>query len=143
MIRILVPVDGSEDTSRALDYVVGRHGRGAVTVSLIYVHEPPIWTHAVGVFLRRDTLREARARRARDVLAAATARLREAGIEAESSQVDGPLYRTITDEAARLGSKEVVLGVRPPFFGIRGLGRKTGFRRLDGDLPAYVLVGSQ
>ncbi len=142
MIRILVPVDGSEDTRRALDHVMGLHERGAVTVLLVYVHEPPRWSHAVGVYLRRDSLEEFRARRARDVLEASAARLREAGFAVEISQARGRLYRTIVDEAVRLGAKEIVLGVRRPLFGFKGLDRKKGLRRLAGDLPAYVAVGS-
>ncbi len=142
MIRILLPVDGSPETDRALAYVAERHARGPVAVTLLYVHETPLHSHAVTLHQHQDWLEEFRTRRARDVLEASASRLREAGIEVETRDAKGPLYRTILREASRLGAKEIVLGVRPPPFGFRDLDRRKGLRRLVGDLPAYATVGS-
>ena len=142
MMRILVPIDGSVDTERALTYMIERHRGGDVVASLVYVHEPPVRSHAVSLRQHQDFLGAFRSLRARDVLAAAATRLREEGIRVETSEVEGPLHRTILNEASRLDAKQIVLGVRTPLLGFRGLDRMKGLRRVGGEFPTYVMAGS-
>jgi nucleotide-binding universal stress UspA family protein len=143
MKKILMPIDGSLDSDRALDRLVARlEPRTQVGVVLLYVHEPPLSFGAVAVYQDRAALREFRARRAHDVLEAAAHRLREAGIAVEARTAPGPLYRVIASEAERLGADEIVLGVRPPAAGRLGLAWAGGLRDLIDDLPPHVTIVS-
>lgn len=113
MSLVLVPLDGSMRSERAVDVLVERlRGKPGVRVQLLYVHEPPLRYGKVLLFQRRDDVDAFRARRAFDVMRAAAARFEAAGIPATTHSEEGELYPTIAKVATRVGASEVVLGVR-------------------------------
>jgi nucleotide-binding universal stress UspA family protein len=54
MRKVLIPMDGSRNAMRALDYVLGLAGREALSVQLIYVHFVPPFYENPGAYQRRD-----------------------------------------------------------------------------------------
>jgi len=116
MSLILVPIDGSARSERAVDALVERvRGRPAVAVQLLYVNEPPIRFGKILMFQRSGDAEAFRARRASGVLRRAAARLEAAGVPATMLAEEGELYPTIALVATRIGASEVVLGVRTPW----------------------------
>jgi hypothetical protein len=116
MSVILVAIDGSKRSERALDQVAERlRGRPGARAELLYVHEPAIRFGRILGVQRSDDLRALRERRAADVLRGAAARLEAAGVPAGSRAEQGELYSTIARLAVEVGASEIVLGVRTPW----------------------------
>lgn len=117
MSLVLVPIDGSPRSDRALDVLAGRlRARAGARVQLLYVQEPPIRYGKVLLFQPADRVEAFRAERAGTVLRAAAARLEGSGFPVATLVEEGELYPTIARVATRLGASEVVLGVRRPWF---------------------------
>lgn len=116
MSVILVAIDGSKRSERALDGIAARLSRRPGDhAELVYVHEPAIrYGRILGV--QRDAELEAlRTRRAADVLRSGAARLAAAGVSAGTHAAHGELYATIARRAVEVAATEIVLGVRTPW----------------------------
>jgi hypothetical protein len=116
MSVILVAIDGSKRSERALDVIAERlRSRPGARVEVLYVHEPPIRYGRVLAVQRKEELDRLRAERAAAVLQRAAARLDAAGVPASTHVAHGELYVTIAKLATELGASEIVLGVRTPW----------------------------
>jgi hypothetical protein len=116
MSLVLVPIDGSAWSERAIDALVERaRGKPSTSVTLLYVHEPQVRYGRVLLFQPKAAADAFRARRAGDVLRRGAARLEAAGVAVSTLAEDGDLYPTIAQVATRVGASEVVLGVRTPW----------------------------
>ena len=116
MSLILVSIDGSKRSERALDAVAERlRDRPGARVELLYVHEPPIRYGRVLAIQRSEDLDRLREQRASAVLRNAASRLEAAGVPAGTHVAYGELYSTIARTATELGASEIVLGVRTPW----------------------------
>jgi hypothetical protein len=117
MSVILVAVDGSERSDRAVAQVAERlRRRPGARAELLYVHEPPIRYGRVLGLQPAEALEQLRRRRAAEVLRNAAARLEEAGVPAGTHVARGELYEAIARRAVQVKAKEIVLGVRTPWF---------------------------
>lgn len=117
MSVILVAIDGSKRSERALDHVAERlRSRPGTSAELLYVHEPAIRYGRILEVQPGEALDALRERRAADVLRNGAARLAAAGVPATTSAASGELYATIAQRAVEVSAIEIVLGVRTPWF---------------------------
>lgn len=113
MFKILVAVDGSESSRRALAQVVTMcASMHASEVHLINVQPEPIVYGEVAVYLSEDKARQM-ARDAGEAIVDDAARtLRESGISATAAVVLGDAAPSIVDHAAKIGCSLIVMGTR-------------------------------
>lgn len=121
MRRLLVAYDGSDNSKRALQYVVdlARDTGMALQVHVINVqHEPIIYGEYVTSAMI-DELNNSLMAKSRSVLDEAAAMLQAGGLTCETHTQLGNVAEQINDAVKRLGCDTVVMGTR-------GLGSFTG-----------------
>lgn len=112
MTRVLVPVDGSRNSERAVRYVVGlSRGREPMEIHLLNVQEP-IDSLEVRRFKLPREIRRVQQRRGADQLRLARARLDKAGIRYEAHALIGPVAETIVRFAKRRHCNTIIMGTR-------------------------------
>ena len=137
--RILVPVDGSPTSNRALVAALQMARDGGGSVRLVHVLEP--LAYLPGVDYANRAIADAR-RRAREVLVAAEAIAQSAGVPAETVLVDRPdlrLGEAVAEEARNWRADLVAVGSH----GRRGIGRVllgSGAEQIIRLAPSPVLV---
>jgi len=121
MRRLLVAYDGSDNSKRALQYVVDlvRDTGMALQVHVVNVqHEPIIYGEYVTSAMI-DELNNSLMAKSRSVLDEAAAMLQAGGLTCETHTQLGNVAEQINDAVKRLGCDTVVMGTR-------GLGSLTG-----------------
>ncbi|MBA1304471.1 universal stress protein [Stutzerimonas stutzeri] len=121
MRRLLVAYDGSDNSKRALQYVVdlARDTGMALQVHVVNVqHEPIIYGEYVTSAMI-DELNNSLMAKSRSVLDEAAAMLQAGGLACETHTQLGNVAEQINDAVKRLGCDTVVMGTR-------GLGSFTG-----------------
>ncbi len=121
MRRLLVAYDGSDNSKRALQYVVdlARDTGMALQIHVVNVqHEPIIYGEYVTSAMI-DELNNSLMAKSRSVLDEAAAMLQAAGLTCETHTQLGNVAEQINDAVKRLGCDTVVMGTR-------GLGSFTG-----------------
>lgn len=121
MRRLLVAYDGSDNSKRALQYVVdlARDTGMALQVHVVNVqHEPIIYGEYVTSAMI-DELNDSLMAKSRSVLDEAAAMLQAGGLTCETHTQLGNVAEQINDAVKRLGCDTVVMGTR-------GLGSFTG-----------------
>jgi len=121
MRRLLVAYDGSDNSKRALQYVVDlvRDTGMALQVHVVNVqHEPIIYGEYVTSAMI-DELNNSLMAKSRSVLDEAAAMLQAGGLTCETHTQLGNVAEQINDAVKRLGCDTVVMGTR-------GLGSFTG-----------------
>lgn len=119
MQTILLPVDGSENSSRAVKRaieIVKEYGDGKLLLVTAY---PPIVSGNVRRFFSADEIQAFYQDEGRTALAPAKALLDEAGIDYEEEVLVGPVAQTIADYAKKKQVDTIIMGTR-------GLGTVTG-----------------
>ena len=111
MRRILVAVDGSDASLRALDYAVAQ-ARCEPAAELRVLNVQPTLSNytAAEIYLTAERIREVAAERARAILESVAARLREAGCRFELEQLEGETAETIATRATELGCDSITMG---------------------------------
>jgi nucleotide-binding universal stress UspA family protein len=122
-MRIVVGVDGSAESGRAIDLVISRKwigGSAARVVGVVDIRQfvpgrelPPT---LVDELYASESAERERIRRAVD---AACSRLRERGLIAEGEVIDGDPRMILVDDAEEWGADSIVIGAR----GVSGLKR--------------------
>ncbi len=111
MRTILVAIDGSENSLRALDFAVKQAGLAPKAKLHVLTVRPPTNTYtAWEVYVTAERIQEIAMARARDVLDAATARLKDTGCDFEVEQLAGETAETITGRAEELQCESIVMG---------------------------------
>ncbi|HEX6065731.1 MAG TPA: universal stress protein [Longimicrobiales bacterium] len=112
MTTLLVPVDGSKCSLRAVDYAVRQAQKSALTLHLLNV-EPPLDDYGmVAAYLsRRQHVHTMKLRAAR-VLQQAAARARKPNVTVKTHVVVGEVAKAIVQTAARLRCEAIVMGTR-------------------------------
>jgi len=121
MSRLLVEYDGSDNSKRALQYVVdlARDTGMALQIHVVNVqHEPIIYGEYVTSAMI-DELNNSLMAKSRSVLDEAAAMLQAGGLTCETHTQLGNVAEQINDAVKRLGCDTVVMGTR-------GLGSFTG-----------------
>lgn len=115
MYRILVPIDGSDEALRALDYAVRLAGLiGEVEIHLLNV-QPPI-SGSVSTFVGSETVSRFHQEEGDNALAPARKRLEGESLPVQVAMRIGSAGATIAEYAQESGCDEIVMGTR-------GLGR--------------------
>ncbi len=116
MYRILVAIDGSEHSRRAVSYAARRAKAAPCRIDLLHV-EHPVMAWEVGAVSPAEAVMASREVQSKEVLEAAASQF-EHGTEVQSHTVIGEPAGTILEQAAKLGADEIVIGSR----GLRPLG---------------------
>ncbi|HEY0526795.1 MAG TPA: universal stress protein [Stellaceae bacterium] len=113
MLRLLLPVDGSEDSLEAVRYAAGfaaAIGSAGCEVHLLNV-QPPL-PPAVRRFIGREDARAFFEEEGRKVLEPAEAILKDAGVAHEAHIAVGNVEQTIVDYAGEHGCDQIVMRMR-------------------------------
>lgn len=107
MQRLLIPIDGSEPSMRAVQHVIEKAKRlpGAYEIHLVNV-QPPV----PGSFVSRDQVASYHHDESEKALAGGRKLLDDAGIPYQAHLLAGPLAETIVSLCDQLGCDEVVMG---------------------------------
>ena len=116
MYTILVAVDGSEPSLRAVDCAARRAKESHCGIKLLHVGKP-VMAWEVGAVSSVEDAELAREFKSGEVLDASASRL-DAATAVEKLAVTGEPAGTILEQAERLGADEIVIGSR----GLRPLG---------------------
>lgn len=111
---VMLAVDGSEGSKRALDYAMARAQQGGAKIVVAYVIEwSPYSFNTAEENAERHKRRESEIERAHtDVVAPSLAKLAEAGIEAEGVVTHGKPAETLGQLAQEKGAAHIVVGRR-------------------------------
>ena len=108
MYRILVAVDGSAPSQRAVDYAARRALGIACRVDVVHV-EKSVMAWEVGPLASGDTVEQLRSAESAKVLVDCAARL-DPSIPVERHVITGEPAEVILDLADKLGADEIVVG---------------------------------
>ena len=112
MTCVLIPVDGSDNSTRAVDAACRQLAPGQpVTVHLLNV-QPPINSRLVNSHLSQDLIDKFQQEMGEMALESARARLRDAGIGCTSHVEVGDVAQTIARYVRDLHCDQVVMGTR-------------------------------
>nr|MBF0683293.1 universal stress protein [Pseudomonas sp.] len=111
MRKVLVPFDGSENSNRALQYVIDLDTRPAEVHVLNVQHEPVIYGEYVTANMLEE-LNNSLLTKSRQVLTEAAEALQAAGVQHQTHAALGNVAEQVNDAVKRLGCDTVVMGTR-------------------------------
>jgi nucleotide-binding universal stress UspA family protein len=112
MKTLLVPIDGSENSFRALDHAVLQSRHGPLALHLLNV-EPPLDDYGmVRAHLSREQHVKLMRQRAASILKRAAARVRSPRVQCKTHIVIGETSAAIAGMARRLKCEAIVMGTR-------------------------------
>ncbi len=110
MLKVLVPVDGSEHALRAVEHVLRlRDAAGGLEVHLLSVQIPVASGHA-RLFVSHEQLEDYYREEGQQALSAARARFDAAGLPHTWHIAVGHVAETIAEYARELGVDQIVMG---------------------------------
>ncbi|WP_162785508.1 universal stress protein [Polynucleobacter necessarius] len=109
MNKILVPVDESSNSMMALTHAVNTYDRDPQAQFHICNVQPTLYTH-IRKFLKKKTIVEWQAERAKMAAQAAADYLEKAGVNFSFTYVIGDKGEALRDEAHRLACNRIVIG---------------------------------
>jgi nucleotide-binding universal stress UspA family protein len=112
-MKILIPVDGSDNALRAVQHVLDRRDwyRTPVAVYLLNV-QAPVASGGVKMFISKDDLRDYYEEQGQSALKAAQDLVRAAGLDCHARVGIGDAPATIVDFAAETQCDLIVMGTR-------------------------------
>jgi nucleotide-binding universal stress UspA family protein len=111
-MTILVPVDGSKNALRAVDYAIAQARRGRAEVHVLNVQPHPEQYGMVLAYLDRKQHRQLRMEHASEILQPAVARLERARVSHRTHVVFGDVAPAIVRTSRRLRCGSIVMGTR-------------------------------
>lgn len=133
MMRMLVALDGSKESLRALEYAIGLRDKLSVPLELELVNVQPPMTAAVARFVSRDVIDEYHAEQGEEVLAPARALVEPSGVKHTTSVLVGRDAEALLEHARTEACDGIIMGTR-------GLGSVTGL--LMGSVASKVVHGA-
>ena len=113
MYKILVPVDGSDNAMRAVQYAAhAAKDHKSASIHLLTVHPEPMVYGAITVYIDRDKLKEVYREQGEALLKRATAAVAASGVPCTQEMVFGDVAPSIAQRAEELGSDVIVMGTR-------------------------------
>jgi nucleotide-binding universal stress UspA family protein len=113
MRKLLVPMDNSDNATRALDYAIRlAKETGSTELHIVNAHEPPIVFGEIAVYLEEDKAKELQRRHSEDILKPATEAAKAAGVPFASEILIGDIARVIVACAEEKGCDHIVMGTR-------------------------------
>lgn len=113
-VKILLPVDGSEASTRAAARLVQTIGwfKEAPEIDLLTVHLPvPMFAH-MGVVVTQEMVDRHYAEESQAAMAAARKILDDGGVRYHALRAVGPIAETIADHAKKHGVDMIYMGTR-------------------------------
>ena len=108
--RILVAIDGSEHSRRAVDYAARRAKGVLCKIDLLHV-EKPVMAWEIGPVSSSETVLDGREAESREALDAGAGQFDQT-TEGEKHAVRGEPAATILEQATKLGVDEIIIGSR-------------------------------
>ena len=118
MLKVLVPVNGSECSLKAVDEAI-RTAKANDNAIIQLVNVQPLFPLHVSRFLSNGQTENIRIERARLALAEAQRRVEAAGLRCSVHMLRGRIVPSITTYAMQAGVDQIVIGTSP----VRGVGR--------------------
>jgi nucleotide-binding universal stress UspA family protein len=143
MFRILVPVNGSPDSTKAVERAI-RLCALRSDAQLHLVNVQPLFSRHIARFLARATLEEERRRRAAKALAAARSLAEQAGVAFACRMVAGPAAGALAAYVRDFGIDQIVIGTarKPPLLRLLTGSLTTRLIEL-APVPVEVIAGSR
>jgi nucleotide-binding universal stress UspA family protein len=117
MLKILVPLDGSECALRALAFAIQRAQEApGSSLSVLTVHQTPIVYGEIEVYVGKARMEQLAAQHDQQVLRAGEERIASAGVPYAMEAIEGDPAEVIARRAKELGCDLIIMGTR-------GLGR--------------------
>jgi nucleotide-binding universal stress UspA family protein len=113
-MTVLLPVDGSDSSNRAVDYVIGRMDalKGGLDVHVLNVQHHMAYGSWVGTFVGQDAIREYQTEQGMAALKPARARLDAAGVKYQHHIGVGDEGEVVARYAQDKGCDLIVMGTR-------------------------------
>jgi nucleotide-binding universal stress UspA family protein len=109
MKEVLVPIDGSECSLRAVSYLIDAAASGTrPRIHIVNVHVP--LPTEIGQFVARSAIEDFQSERTTAALAGARTKLTAAGIPFDEHAEVGPPAQRIAELADRIGCDHIVMG---------------------------------
>jgi nucleotide-binding universal stress UspA family protein len=113
MHKLLVPVDGSENAMRALEYATRlAKEHGPMELVIVYAHEPPLIYGEVAMYLPEEKAKEMLREHSEDILRPAIEKAKAAGVTFTSQVLIGDIAKSIVSFAETSGCDGIVMGTR-------------------------------
>ncbi len=113
MRKLLVPLDGSPASNKALDHAAALARQyPPIAIHVVSVHEMPHDYGRSAAYFPAEKLAELDERHSREVLEPASAKLRAAGVPHTVESVTGEVSHAIVESADRNGCDTIVMGTR-------------------------------
>ena len=113
MQKLLVPVDGSDNSMRALRHAIGwAKTNGRVSIHVVTVHEEAVVFGEIESYVTKEEIAELQRKQSQVPLDAAVRELDKAGISYTTEILVGPIAHTIAKRADSLGCDGIVMGTR-------------------------------
>ena len=113
MRKLLVPIDGSENATRALDYALRlAKEKGPIELHLVTVHPEPLIYGEIQVYVSKEKMDEMQKAHSEDILRPAMEAAAAAGVPHTSEILIGDTAPMIVAKAEELGCDGIVMGTR-------------------------------
>jgi nucleotide-binding universal stress UspA family protein len=113
MYKILVPIDGSDNAMRAVQYAahVAKDHKSA-SIHLLTVHSEPMVHGPITVYFDRDKLKELYREQGEALLKRAAAAVEPSGVPCTQEMIFGDVAPSIAQRADELDCEVIVMGTR-------------------------------
>lgn len=112
-MKLLVPVDGSENAMRALRHAVAlAKAIPSSSIHVVTAHEEPIVFGEVAVYVSREKVAELQRKQSEGPLSMAVQVLEAAGVAHSREILEGSIAHAIARRADELGCDGIVMGTR-------------------------------
>jgi nucleotide-binding universal stress UspA family protein len=114
MLKVLLPVDGSETSVRATEALIGMVSWYAErpAIEVLVVHLPVPRLPNLKVVVSEEAIERYYAEETDAMVAASTKALDAAGVTYSVHRLVGPIAESIVDHARRIGADMIVMGTR-------------------------------
>ena len=111
MHKVLVPIDGSDSSMRALQYAIRLAKENTMTeLHIVNAHEPPIVYGEIAVYLSEEKAGEFQRLHSEDILKPAIEMAQVAGVRFASDILVGNIAKVISQRAEEIGCDSIVMG---------------------------------
>jgi len=113
MHKLLVPVDGSANAMRALEYAIRLAKEcGPTELVIVYAHEPPIVYGELAIYVPPEEAKELHRKHGEDISRPFIETAKRASVTFSSQVLIGDIPQSIVSCAETLGCDGIVMGTR-------------------------------
>jgi nucleotide-binding universal stress UspA family protein len=113
MRRLLVPIDGSETATRALEHAIGlAKADPSIELHLVNAHALPVVYGEIAVYAEEEKIKALQRRHSEDILKPAIGAAKAAGVNVVSDILVGDVASSLAQYAEAKGCDGIVMGTR-------------------------------